>query len=255
MSVQEHSEDRFEILSDVFLEFSNHQKERGEDLIASARPVISDWTESLRRERERNRQESHFYNPLADISIRETDHSRLLGTLLDPRGTHGQGRLFLNSFLRLVGISDPEKDEWAVTVEVGRVDLVIRRKNPNAPSVVIVENKVNGAGDQSSQLYRYWYQEMYRPYPDLGFQSAAVATDFKIVYLPERGTAGPSEQSLRRPQGFSCPHDIMPLKVDVVGFDPHIIRWLSRCSKELPGDNIRLKIFLKFYTELWSHAL
>lgn len=92
-------------------------------------------------------------------------HSALLRLLLDPRGEHGQGNLFLRAFLDMLrgkGAPLPEIDEsldvhWQVLVEHdtgdGRLDLLLR--NEEAKTWIVVENKID-ACDQDGQLWRYW---------------------------------------------------------------------------------------------------
>ena len=255
MSHQSKEDERFHLLSGVFLAFAGHQRSKELFLVDRAEPVMAEWAEVLRSERERNQRESHFYNPLAAISIRETDHSRILGSLLDPQGDHGQGRLFLDSFLRRIGMKESDQDSWRVTIEGGRVDLVIQSVNPERPSVVIVENKVNDAVDQSNQLYRYWHQEIHLPYPGLDYSSPATRDRFKMIYLPPVAVSGPSRQSLQRPTNLECPYEELPLPVESIGFSPDLIGWLRNQITELPEENIRLRTFLSFYAELWSHPL
>ncbi|MGO1120865.1 PD-(D/E)XK nuclease family protein [Rhodovibrionaceae bacterium A322] len=98
-------------------------------------------------------------------------HSRLLASLLDPYGSHGQGALFLNAFLRLLqqrlsaaGVFWPSSQEWQAHCDrwqvyeeyhttFGRLDLLL--ENKALKSAIVVENKL-GAGDQPGQLLRYW---------------------------------------------------------------------------------------------------
>lgn len=90
----------------------------------------------------------------------ENRHSRVLASLLDPRGHHGQGLLFLRSFLHEIGLEKyaPATDGeavWSVKTELvlptrRRIDLLI-----DGPSVVIgIENKVF-AGEGDGQLADY----------------------------------------------------------------------------------------------------
>ena len=59
---------------------------------------------------------------------------------------HGQGKLFLSAFLEYIGFKkDKGNEEWIVTAEKGRVDVLLRRLNPLG--AIIIENKSNWAGD------------------------------------------------------------------------------------------------------------
>lgn len=86
--------------------------------------------------------------------ISEPIHSRILHFFLSDNPMHGQGKLFLSAFLEYIGF---EKEEWIITTEEGRVDVLLRRLNPLG--AVIIENKSNWAEDQPNQLYRYWYEQ------------------------------------------------------------------------------------------------
>ncbi|OFZ52800.1 MAG: hypothetical protein A3D92_13865, partial [Bacteroidetes bacterium RIFCSPHIGHO2_02_FULL_44_7] len=103
----------------------------------------------------------NFFSIL-QASRAELKHSNFLGWILDPKGTHGFGDLFLRKFLR-----DIFSDEKAVSysqfdvdgfdlrdVEIRRewkhIDIVII----HAEFIVIIENKID-AQDHSDQLKRY----------------------------------------------------------------------------------------------------
>lgn len=54
-------------------------------------------------------------------------------------------------FLEYIGFEKDEgNEEWIITAEEGRVDVLLRRQNPLG--AVIIENKSNWAGDQPNQL-------------------------------------------------------------------------------------------------------
>jgi hypothetical protein len=106
-------------------------------------------------------------------------HSALLADLLDPRGMHGQGILFLAAFLRycqqkfpLFPIPQGSLDSalWTVTSEkttsYGKPDLVVAA--PECQVLLVIENKI-GAGEQPDQLDRYsqWLQQQ-SLYPPAG---------------------------------------------------------------------------------------
>ncbi|HEX8165723.1 MAG TPA: PD-(D/E)XK nuclease family protein [Beijerinckiaceae bacterium] len=82
--------------------------------------------------------------------------SRLVSNLLNPKGTHGQGNLFLYSVLETVGISVPRKREIVhinrefPTAEGRRIDLVIETKK----MIIGIENKP-WATQQRNQLGAY----------------------------------------------------------------------------------------------------
>ena len=88
-------------------------------------------------------------------------HSPMLGNLLNPKGSHGQGDAFLRLFVSMLGIADFDTASARLELEYyigrvteksgGRIDIVILDKDGNA---IFIENKI-GAGDQKKQLQRY----------------------------------------------------------------------------------------------------
>jgi len=97
-----------------------------------------------------------------DTSRTEIRHSNFLGWILDPKGTHGMGELFLRKFLR--DIFSDEKITSYSQFDVDGFDLrdvEIRREWKHidilvihSEFVVVVENKIDST-DHSDQLKRY----------------------------------------------------------------------------------------------------
>jgi hypothetical protein len=90
--------------------------------------------------------------------IVEKQHSNILGTLLNPNGSHGYGTTFLALFFETV-LEDTafftDSDKWNITIEKGG-HYDVRIRNQNNRKIIIIENKSNWAQDQQNQLYRYW---------------------------------------------------------------------------------------------------
>jgi len=210
------------------------------------------WWEIRQEEIERNKSHNHHYNPLRSITIKETDHSRILGELLKPDGSHGKGSLFLDSFLRRIGI-EPGDGKWIVTIESDRIDILLRRDNP--ASVVIIENKSCNASDQPGQLYRYWFRQIHGRHPSLNYQDPDLPTRFRVIYLPPGDYARPDDRSVLRPPdpGYaSCEHARLPESViDCRSFEADVAEWLNELMASEPGLSERLRTFLKLYTQIW----
>jgi hypothetical protein len=96
---------------------------------------------------------------------KELFHSHFLAYLFDPKESHGQGHLFLETFFETLPCYFPDpklsaelirQGTWIVEREVitrfGRLDIVLR--NPQIGALFVIENKVD-AGEQSEQLARY----------------------------------------------------------------------------------------------------
>ena len=96
----------------------------------------------------------------------EQFHSDFIAHLLDPRASHGQGHLFLQTFFKTVERTRPAfrvpdvatlaHGIWLIQREVvaseGILDIVLR--NPSLKALYVIENKVD-AGEQPDQLTRY----------------------------------------------------------------------------------------------------
>lgn len=92
-------------------------------------------------------------------------HSRFIGELMNPKGSHDMGSIFLSKFLGILGIceNDFDIDSAYVIVEKpigsrddvgkfgGRIDVAISDKNGKN---IFIENKIF-AGDQIAQIERY----------------------------------------------------------------------------------------------------
>ena len=107
----------------------------------------------------------------------ELRHSVFLRTLFDPMGGHGQGMLFLESFLLFCLKKYPEfpilpdqlvSNRWEVfaeyPIQTGRIDIVI--SNSSIGCLFVIENKVD-AYEQSRQIERYaqWMQQNTMTFP------------------------------------------------------------------------------------------
>lgn len=107
----------------------------------------------------------------------ELRHSVFLRTLFDPMGGHGQGMLFLESFLLFCLRKYPEfpilpnqlgSNRWEVfaeyPIQTGRIDIVI--SNSSIGCLFVIENKVD-AYEQSRQIERYaqWMQQNTMAFP------------------------------------------------------------------------------------------
>lgn len=217
--------------------------------------VISGWMTLQTEQNKKNESCGHLFNPLALIPIGETTHSRLLGDLLDPNGTHGQGRRLLHAFLDGIDVPDPTAGDWMISIEQGGVDICLWRRAP--ASVIIIENKSNNAVDQPNQLYRYWHENIYKPYPNIDYSLSQNKKAYQVIYLPTTAEKLPTSNSLQRPEYLdlsNLPKTLadVGITVKICAFRDHITAWLNHCDKLVPSDNLRLRTHLQFYKELWT---
>lgn len=155
-------------LSDLLKKFENFLSEfsniRGET-IKEARTIAPEF---------------NIFDLLGVTRNEVSTHSAMLAELLNPAGSHGQGSLFLDSFVGIClekdshnqalqqFVAHTNRDLCSVMPEYhtsyGRMDIVVL--NPAIGFLCVIENKV-GAGEQSQQLERYsnWMKSMHSDYP------------------------------------------------------------------------------------------
>ena len=176
-----------------------------------------------------------LWNEFSGIS--EPIHSRILHFFLSDNPMHGQGKLFLSAFLEYIGFEKDEgNEEWIITAEEGRVDVLLRRLNPLG--AVIIENKSNWAEDQPNQLYRYWYENIHKRKEDSDTDYYSKHPEYKIVYLVPDETKHINSNSTSRPVDY--PEDLpdkLPMEPIVMDFHEDIPKWLRKCMVSVYEDN------------------
>ena len=215
--------------------------------------IFTKWYEAKKRDEKRNRMDSHNFNIISMFQVSEVIHSKLLKFLLNPNGEHGQKELFLRLFLESINIKYDKKDIWNVTAEEGRIDLLLKRKNPL--SIVIIENKSNRAPDGSNQLYRYWQNEIFKETKRIDISFYEENRDqFQIIYLAPNGK-NYEHQSITKPEEELFPNDsikpeIIPMEIKRLTFNDDINKWIGVCLDNLPSENHRMREYLKQYQEI-----
>lgn len=208
--------------------------------------------EQVKEERQKNIQSGKFVNVFSlwnEFSgIKEPIHSRILQFFLSPNPMHGQGYKFIYLFLKRIGVSFKEGDEWVSTAEIGRVDVMLKRFHPR--SVVIIENKSNWAGDQPNQLYRYWYENIHQNEEDCDPLFYSNHPEYKAVYLVPNKDKTISEDSLKRPSDYPShlPNEL-PMTPIIWSFGKEITEWLDDCISILPKENTPLINLISQYKE------
>lgn len=180
-----------------------------------------------KQEQERIKQGNEFnVFGILGVTTDETRlHSAIIAELLDPKGSHGHGALFLEEFLKIINLG-VELDANSAIVEVeyvigniskdkrngGRIDILIKDA---ACRGVIIENKID-ACDQPFQLLRYHNYAKQN------------LTESAIVYLT-KDCKEPSEESIGDGDfNYIC-----------FSYKDDIIPWLERC---LPKINERSQV-------------
>ncbi|NHB69164.1 PDDEXK-like family protein [Perlabentimonas gracilis] len=166
-------------------------------------------------------------------------HSAFIAELLDPKGCHDQGDVFLRLFvvkLKLAEIdytsAKVEIEKYIGTVsenydEGGRIDIIV---TDGCGRAIIIENKIY-AEDQKNQILRYhnYGEEKHK-------------TIFNILYLTLYGS-DPSSESLnsRTDIDFKC-----------ISYKSDIILWLESC-KEKALNHPTLRETLTQYIDLTKY--
>lgn len=144
---------------------------------------------------------------LVNVAEDEVRMCRVLADLLNPEGTHRQGRIYLDLFFETVLEREKPVKNINVKREVvieddRRIDIVIEYDN----YIIPIEVKIN-AGDQPNQLYDY-------------AQQSKVEDGAKIVYYLTKFGTGPSEDSC-------C--TLEKEEIVCISWDVHILKWLEAC--------------------------
>lgn len=169
--------------------------------------IVKDHAESFKQGKEFN----VFY--IQGTASKEVKVCRFIRELLDPNGSHGQGTLFLNSFVKNVLKIDEStflEDDYSkaqVTREVvidesRRIDLLIRIKDRFFP----IEVKVY-AKDQDKQCIDYYNYAVNKD------------SNAKIYYLTLDGHK-PSDDS----KGT-----LDKSQIECIAFSDEILKWLDEC--------------------------
>ena len=225
-------------------------------LLTTFRKTITEW-----KEKEEKGEGFNFISFISRIwGIGETKHSQILGFFLNPRENHGQGGLFLKLFLKKLGfdITAFEPNDWTVEVEQrsnGRDQIDILIQSRRLGISIAIENKSNGAKDQSHQLYRYWESAIYN-FHNRDKEKALNPKHSRVVYLPQFGI--PSEQTRTRPKDYkeSYPEKLALEEqggiISCWTYYNHIVKWLNSCVEAMGRENNIVKQLVKNYIEYWN---
>lgn len=173
---------------------------------------------------ERERTEAPRFNlvRLLELERLESHHSRILADLLDPRGTHGQGALFLERFLDLIGLSHIKAKvaSPAAHVEVTPEERITAESRPDIVVrcvpwfVLVIENKIQsgeGQSDGTWQLEKYcnWLRDQ-------------TAEEKRLLFLTIHGEKSSSgAESL------------------LISYTRHIHGWLEECLNRVTAPSVQ----------------
>jgi hypothetical protein len=193
------------------------------------------------------------FNLFSNIVFTENAHTSLLKKILSRTGKHNQGDLFFKSFVTdvLKGIysSKLRIEREVKSGKKGFIDLII--DTADKKTIYIIENKIRGAQDRPSQLYRYWRNHIKTA------EDNNIKGDFRLFFLTKKG-GGPSTTSLKKPEVKDLKYHIdgLPNELNIedihkISYLNNIKPWLELCLKQIPEtkENLRLICTLEQYIE------
>lgn len=204
----------------------------------------------------------NVFHIISDLYYRENFHSDIISFFLNPKEKHGGGSSYLNAFIEMLNKKGKNIDsnnylDAAVTREEGKVDILI--KSDISKKAIIIENKINNAGDMQRQIPRYYdyvAQNTYivdaivylpldihkKPNTDDWTQEDKDNVNPLLVIIPAYDKSG----SINLVKDWLQPSILLSNELDVVS----TLRQYSVLIKKL-NNNIMDKIVLeKFYKEL-----
>jgi len=195
------------------------------------------------------------FSLVSDYYYRETFHSDIIGSILDPQSPHGEGSVFLRLFLDFLA-EEAERtlesgenklnpnlpsrlrnlqigDTTTVEREKGKIDIKITASN----GTIVIENKIYDAPDMPRQLPRYVTK----------CQDAGETVE-AVVYLTAAGEKKPDRGTWDHPEDDEL---VDPRLLLVSGYPNLVQGWIERCELAAKGFNTRS--ILDQYAELLRH--
>lgn len=187
--------------------------------------MVSKVIQKEKTQKEEKQKRGEYFNIFSVLRLETKEvrlHSAFLAELLNPKGSHGLGKQFLELFLNMVVRKNKENfyfeiENAKVHVEYyigiisedkksgGRIDLLIEDGKGNA---IIIENKIN-AGDQEYQLLRY-----------NNFAKDKYKSNYKVLYLTKDG--GEASEYSTDKENF---------KYQCISYRNNILPWLECCEQ------------------------
>lgn len=135
---------------------------------------------------QQNDSKFNVFKLASDFYYRENFDSDVICDLLNPKGIHGQGNVFLNFFIDKINklfnknINKFDYEHAEAVREHNRIDILVR--DEQSKHCIIIENNSHDASDTGRQLPRYY---------DVMAEEQYIVD--AIVYLPKEITKTPSK--------------------------------------------------------------
>ena len=241
---------------------------RWQNLIDSHIKSINDFLnlcEPIRFEYEKSKYQDNsdtfnVFRLISELYYRENFHSDIIRFFLDTNESHGQGKTFLVEFINMLRNTGQQIDsryyqDASAIREEGKIDILI--KSETSKHAIIIENKMNDAGDMPRQLPRYF-----------DYVSPSYQID-SIVYLPLDYSKSPDMFDwTQEDKANVCPllniipaYDksrinlvdnwLMPIQASINDIDVlSTLRQYSKLIKLLNTNAMDIVILEKFYNEI-----
>ena len=212
------------------------------ELLNRLAPIIK---ESEEKQGKRMETGFNLFYLISDHYYRETFHSDIIAALLSPKEKHGGGNLYLNLFLDMIGVDKSNYQDAKVHKEYGtndgtlggRIDIFIEGENKHC---VVVENKLNNAGDTYKQLPKYYH------YLDNNKYNID-----KFVYLPLNPYKTPDKSDWSDEERIFIDGKLKILPAFLEG-EPNLIdNWLEIAEKKTENEDARF--IIKQYVTVLSN--
>lgn len=193
----------------------------------------------------KNKAKGEYFNLIKIMGIATSEvhtHTPIIADLLNPKGSHGQGSIFLKIFVEYFSLNFDIDTKVIVEREKrerkDQIDILIR----NDHQIMIIENKIY-ASDQSKQLNRYY--------------SYCIAKNKQpiLIYLSLLD-AQPSKKSLGhilRNEEDGCYYlngDItQPVDLSILNYKNDLLGWLSEIEQYL-NDQTNILAAIQQYKNL-----
>lgn len=183
--------------------------------------------------------EYNIFNVLKIKRKEAVTHTPFLTNLLNPKGSHSQGTLFIDEFIRTLLAKHPNYNNFKSFqvanlevidekyVENGFIDIFIYSRQINNQFAIIIENKID-APDQDRQLERYWdYARNQLRLPE---------NQIALIYLNKRFKIPTAAGSINEELKWRL---IEENKLICLSYQSNIYDLLSSISNNIRADNIK----------------
>ncbi len=189
--------------------------------------MVSEVIREERIQKKERQKRGEYFNIFSVLRLETKEvrlHSAFLAELLNPEGSHGLGKQFLELFLNMVVRKskeepfDFETENAKVYVEYyigvisedkksgGRIDILIE-DDKDKGNAIIIENKIN-AGDQEYQLLRY------------NNFAKNKKSNYKLLYLTKDGGEASEYSTGKENFEYQC-----------ISYRNNILPWLECCEQ------------------------